>query len=183
MEFDRPAFHRPLWSNTSVSCPWTASCYIADSLAQTAKHTIFLSSVPMLFSLERCAHCCRHGNLPKLTFAALKGSDHLDFLVDSRLFRPVSTPDMESIYSTPPNLSKSFTFVTRTQVLEGVDPEESMLLQPGAHKLVAKNLEVPELAAEVERAVRQVKQSLQRQIEQERQQIDAREKQNDSTRK
>ncbi len=58
-----------------------------------------------------------------------------------------------------------------------------MLLQPGAHKLVAKNLEVPELAAEVERAVRQVKESLQRQTEQERQQIDAQVKQKESTRK
>jgi hypothetical protein len=77
---------------------------------------------------------------------------------------------MENIYKTAPNMSKNFTFVTRSQILEGIDPEESMLLQPGAHKLVAKNLEVPELAAEVERAIRQVNESLEREVEQERHQ-------------
>lgn len=90
---------------------------------------------------------------------------------------------MESIYKTAPNVSESFTFVTRSQVLEGLDPEESLLLQSDAHKLVAKSLEVPELAAEVERAVRQVTESLERQAEQERQQIDARDKENEQTRK
>ncbi len=183
MEYDRHTFHHPIWSDTSVSYLSIASCHMADSLAQIAKHTFFLSSIPMLFPLERCGHCCRHENFHGLTLAALKGSDHLDFLVDSRLFRPVSTPQMEDIYSTPPNLSKTFTFVTRSQVLEGLDPEESMLLHPGAHKLVAKNLEVPELAAEVERAVRQVKESLQRQTEQDRQQIDTQVKPKESVRK
>ena len=122
-----------------------------------------------------------------LTFTALKGSDHLDFLVDSRLLRPTSTSQMENIYKTPPNMSKNFAFVTRSQVLEGLDPEECMLLQPGAHKLVATSLEVPELAAEVERAIRQVKESLERQTEQERQQdrqpVDAREEGKEQTRK
>ena len=73
---------------------------------------------------------------------------------------------METIYNQiAPNLLNSFTFVTRSQVLEGIDPEEKMLLQPGAHKLIAKSLKVPELAAEVERAVRQVKESLDRETE------------------
>lgn len=71
-----------------------------------------------------------------------------------------------------PNLLSRFTFVTRTQVLDGNDPEERMLLLPGAHTLVAKSLEVPSLAAEVERAVRQVKESIELQSEQEREQME-----------
>jgi hypothetical protein len=73
---------------------------------------------------------------------------------------------MEDIYETPPNESHNFTFVTRSQILEGIDPEEKMLLHRGAHKLVAKSLEVPELAAEVERAIRQVEESYRQTAEQ-----------------
>lgn len=73
----------------------------------------------------------------------------------------------------------SFTFVTRSQVLNGNDPEETMLLKPGAHKLVAKTLEVPELAAEVERAVAQVEESRKWQ----RRQAEAPSKEEDETRK
>jgi hypothetical protein len=116
--------------------------------------------------------------------AALKGSDHLDFLVDSRLFRPTSTTGIESIYNkTAPNLLNSFTFVTRSQVLEGTDAEERMLLQPDTHKLIAQSLEVPELAAEVERAVRQVSGSLERRAEQEKQQVEAESKAKEQMRK
>lgn len=138
----------------------------------------------MLFSLERYLPCLRRDNFSSSFFAALKGSDHLDFLVDSRLFRPISTPQIESIYKkTAPKRLNSFTFVTRSQVLEGTDPEEVMLLQPGAHKLVAMSLGVPELAAEVERAIRQVEDSLNLQAEQERQQIEAPRKEKEQTRK
>lgn len=138
----------------------------------------------MLLSLERWVLCPRHDIILELTFAALKGSDHLDFLVDSRLFRPTSTPQIENIYNNnAPKRLNSFMFVTRSQVLEGIDPEELMLLQPGAHKVVARTLEVPELAAEVERAVRQVKESLEREAEQERQQVEAPAKEKDETRK
>ena len=41
-----------------------------------------------------------------------------------------------------------------------MEPEEHMLLDEASHSLVAKELKVPELNAEVERAVRQVKESL-----------------------
>jgi hypothetical protein len=70
---------------------------------------------------------------------------------------------MERIYSmTAPKLLHSFTYVTRSQVLEGRDPEELMLLKRGSHKLVANSLEVPELGAEVERAIRQAEESIER---------------------
>ena len=47
--------------------------------------------------------------------------------------------------------------------MEGSDPEEQMLLTGSSHKLVAKILNVPELAGEIERAVRQVEVGLARQ--------------------
>ena len=95
--------------------------------------------------------------------AALKGSDHLDFLLDHRLLRPVSSSEMEQIYQRiAPDLQNSFTFVTRTQVLEGTDPEEQMLLTGSSHKFVSQTLNVPELGGEVERAVHQVEASLAR---------------------
>lgn len=138
----------------------------------------------MSFSLARYVHCHRLHDGLELTFSALKGSDHLDFLVDHRLFTPKSTTQMESIYNqNAPNLLNSFTFVTRSQILEGVDPEESMLLQPGAHKLVAESLEVPQLAAEVERAVRQVKESLDQEAEQESKTIQEASKEEEDMRK
>lgn len=138
----------------------------------------------MLFSLERYVKNSDQRTLPKLISIALKGSDHLEFVVDNRLFRPISTPQIESIYSTTaPKLLNSFTFVTRSQVLEGVDPEEFMLLQPGTHKLVANSLGVPELGAEVERAVRQVHESLKQEAEQEKRQMEAQVKEKEQTRK
>ena len=68
-------------------------------------------------------------------------------------------------------------------MLKGSDPQEVLLLKPGAHKLVARSLEVPELAAEVERAVRQVEESVQRQAEQEKQQLGAPTKEREPTRR
>ena len=68
---------------------------------------------------------------------------------------------MEQIYlKTAPKLQDSYTFVTRSQVVEGSDPEDQMLLTKDSHKLVAQSLNVPELGAEVERAIHQVEQTL-----------------------
>ena len=93
--------------------------------------------------------------------AALKGSDHIDFLLDHRLFEAISTPEIESIYQkTSPDLLHSYEFVTRGQVEEGVDPKEEMLLQASSHTMVAQRLGVPELSGEVERAMWQVAESI-----------------------
>ena len=68
---------------------------------------------------------------------------------------------METIYrKTAPDLLHSYSFVTRSQVDDGVDPEEQILLTASSHSLVAKTLGVPELSGEVERAVRQISQRL-----------------------
>jgi nitrogen-specific signal transduction histidine kinase len=93
---------------------------------------------------------------------------------------------MEQIYlRTAPNLQNSFTFVTRSQVMEGVDPEEQMLLTGSSHKLVAQTLNVPELGGEVERAVRQVEATLARQnaLEEERLEMEAHRKEQEQQRK
>lgn len=70
---------------------------------------------------------------------------------------------MEAVYrKAAPDRLNSYTFVTRSQIDEGVDPEEHMLLTPTSHTLVAKSLGVPELSGEIERAVRQVQNSLEK---------------------
>ena len=93
---------------------------------------------------------------------------------------------MEQIYlKTAPNLQNSFTYVTRSQVMEGIDPEEQMLLTSSSHKLVAQTLNVPELAAEVERAAHQVENTLVRQkaLEEERLEMEAQRKEEEQERK
>jgi len=93
---------------------------------------------------------------------------------------------MEQIYlRTAPDLQDSFTYVTRSQVMEGSDPEEQMLLTASSHKLVAKTLNVPELAGEIERAVRQVEAGLARQkdSQEERLKMEAHRKEQEQERK
>jgi hypothetical protein len=96
-----------------------------------------------------------------LSVLALKGSDHLDFLVDHRLFRPTSTRQIEDLYdNAAPKPLNQYTFVTPSDILRGINTKESLLLEPGVHSLVARSLQVPQLAVEIERAVHQVKESL-----------------------
>lgn len=95
-----------------------------------------------------------------ITFPALKGSDHLDFIIDHRLFNPVSTPEIEALYDRiAPGMQDSFEFVTRSQLEEGNIKKERLILTAGAHVDISKTLEVPELSGEVERAVWQVEQA------------------------
>jgi len=112
-----------------------------------------IPNIPFFYLVFRCWSHWR----------ALKGSDHLDFLIDHRLLRPVASAEMEQIYlKTAPKLQDSYTFVTRSQVMEGSDAEDQMLLTKDSHKLVAQSLNVPELGVEVERAIHQVEQTLER---------------------
>jgi len=135
-----------------------------------------LPNIPFFYLAFRCWSHWR----------ALKGSDHLDFLLDHRLLRPVSSSEMEQIYlKTAPDLQNSFAFVTRTQVLEGSDPEEQLLLKSGSHKVVAQILNVAELGGEVERAIHQVEASLaqQKALEKERLELEAHRKAQEQERK
>lgn len=90
---------------------------------------------------------------------ALKGSDHLDFVLDHRLLQPVSTPQIEDIYQKyAPKHQNSFEFVTQSDIDAGDAAEEQMLLPAGAHVYVAEVLDVPELNGEMERAIWQIEQ-------------------------
>lgn len=88
---------------------------------------------------------------------ALKGSEHLDFILDHRLFQPVSNPEIEALLDrVAPGKQDKFEFVTRSQVEEGDLKKEELVLTAGSHVDVSSTLEVPELSGEVERAVWQV---------------------------
>jgi hypothetical protein len=103
---------------------------------------------------------------------ALKGSDHLDFILDNRLYRPVSPPEIEDMYEEIAPNAPDFTFVTQSQVLDKTAPPEEIILPAECHDRVATVTQVPELSGEVERAVWQI----QRQFKKEQSQQD-REKQ------
>lgn len=98
---------------------------------------------------------------------ALKGSDHLDFIVDNRLFRPVSPPEIEELYEQVSPDGPDFTFVTRSQVEDGSAPPEKIILPADSHDLVAKVTGVPELSGEVERAIWQIQRQFKREKKQE----------------
>lgn len=103
---------------------------------------------------------------PTLSIAALKGSDHLDFILDHRLFRPLSTGTVERLYERFTNgQAQKFEFLTRTQVEQGEGEVEKLIMPAGAHNEIAQALQVPELSGEVERAVWQVEQQFKREAE------------------
>jgi hypothetical protein len=90
----------------------------------------------------------------------LKGSDHLEFILDNRLYRPVSSQPLEDLYEKVAPDAPDYSFVTRSQVLDGSAPKETLILPSGNHNLIAKTLEAHELSSEVERAVWQVENAL-----------------------
>ncbi|EXJ89288.1 hypothetical protein A1O3_02354 [Capronia epimyces CBS 606.96] len=105
-----------------------------------------IPNIPFFYAAYRCWSHWR----------ALKGSDHLDFILDHRLYRLLSTPEIEDLYEQIAPDAPDFTFVTRIQVLDGSAPPEQILLPLGSHSLVAKVTGVPELSNEVERALWQI---------------------------
>lgn len=99
---------------------------------------------------------------------ALNGSKHLEFLLDNGLIKPRSIPDLELLY-TKHSASGGGRIQSDTGKDEKPSPETASqdepsdcktLLDESDGKILAKILEVPELAAEVERAVVQVKRML-----------------------
>lgn len=92
----------------------------------------------------------------------MKGADHLDFIIQHRLFRPRSTPTLEDLYDEVAPDSPDFNFVTAAQVEEKTVPEEKVILTRESHVKISSRLEVPELSGEIERAVWQVDQALQK---------------------
>jgi hypothetical protein len=91
---------------------------------------------------------------------ALKGSDRLENILNHRLYRPISTKEIEELYDHIAPESPDFNFVTASQVEDGTQPKEKLILTATCHTVVARVLQVPELSGEVERAVWQVKNQL-----------------------
>ncbi len=82
--------------------------------------------------------------------------------MDNRLFRPVSPQHIEDLYEKVAPGGPDFTFVTRSQVLDGSAPPEQIILPADSHNLVAKVTGVPELSGEVERALWQIQREFQK---------------------
>ncbi|KIW73649.1 hypothetical protein PV04_01748 [Phialophora macrospora] len=119
-----------------------------------------IPNIPFFYAAYRCWSHWR----------ALKGSDHLDFILDNRLYRPISPPEIEDLYEQVAPDAPDFTFVTPSQILDGTAPPEQIILPAECHNLVAEVTGVPELSGEVERAVWQIQRQFKReQSEQEKQ--------------
>lgn len=114
---------------------------------------------------------------------ALKGSDHLDFILDHRLYRLISPPEIEELYEEVAPDAPDFTFVTRIQVLDGSAPPEQILLPSGSHTLVAKVTGVTELSNEVERALWQIHRQIERENAQQAEEQHGKEPQKSETAK
>ncbi|KFY45393.1 hypothetical protein V494_00971 [Pseudogymnoascus sp. VKM F-4513 (FW-928)] len=98
---------------------------------------------------------------------ALSGSKHIQFLINNDLIAPKVSPILDTLYapgimratrgspslgSKPPKSADSSTRLLKDQV-----PHEVMLLEDGDSTLIANALELPELHAEIERAIWQVR--------------------------
>ncbi|EXJ95132.1 hypothetical protein A1O1_00251 [Capronia coronata CBS 617.96] len=133
-------------------------------------------NIPFFYAAYRCWSHWR----------ALKGSDHLDFILDHRLYRLLSPPEIEELYEQVVPDAPDFTFVTRLQLLDGSTPPEKILLPADSHTVVAKVTGVPELSNEVERALWQIHRQSEReeaQRTQEQPEEESKESNKDSTKK
>jgi hypothetical protein len=116
----------------------------------------------MLVALERYVEAVDEFYLVLTGLAALKGSDHLDFILDNRLYRPVSPPKIEDMYEQIAPNAPDFTFITPGQVEDGSAPPEQIILPAESHSQVARVTQVPELSGELERAVWQINRQFKR---------------------
>ena len=89
----------------------------------------------------------------------------MEFILEHRLYRPVSTKQIEDLYQTIAPDSPDFNFVTAAQVAENTAPEEKIILPAESHVQIAKTLDVAELSNEVERAVWQVNEAARKESE------------------
>jgi hypothetical protein len=105
---------------------------------------------------------------PSLTLPALNGSKHIEFLLQHNLIIRNPSDELFRVYSRAllwasakrldPKALKQYVKITFTVGEE--KEEEIQLLEQTNGKAVAKVLKIPELAAEIERAVKQVELSV-----------------------
>lgn len=94
----------------------------------------------------------------------------MDFILDHRLYRPISPPEIEDLYEQVSPDGPDFNYVTASQVLDGSAPPEKIILPADSHNLVAQVTGVPELSGEVERAVWQIQRQFDREKKKQAQQ-------------
>jgi len=116
---------------------------------------------------------------------ALSGSQHIEFLLDSKLVTPKPSAVLDTLYSAGVMQAvrdntlirtKGSTIKSSSSINKGNGGgEEVVLLQPWNAKLMAKALEIPELEVELERAIWQVEKSLKAQndLQEEKTDLDA----------
>jgi len=105
----------------------------------------------------------------------------LDFILDHRLYRPISPPEVEELYEQVAPDGPDFNYVTPSQVMDGSAPPEKMILPADSHDLVAKTTGVVELSGEVERAVWQIQRHFEREKQKQAQEQPAQSATEDAT--
>lgn len=103
-----------------------------------------------------------------LTLAALNGSKHIEFLLQNNLIAQTPSAELSRVYSRAllwasvkrldPTALKQYVKITFT--VDEEKEEEIQLLEQTNGRAVAKVLKMPELAAELDRAVTQVELSV-----------------------
>ena len=95
---------------------------------------------------------------------ALRGSQHLEFLLKHNLLKPETSQSLDVMYamkkarfSSPP--PETLTNSEPNPSLESPGAEEIILLDETDGKAVAEAVQQPEAGVEVERAIRQIKQA------------------------
>ena len=117
--------------------------------------------------------CCRIPNIPFFYLVyrawshwrAIKGSQHVQFLVKNDLLSISASPILDAIYATPrlppkpPSGAEASDPPSKeTTSSDGRDLEERTLLTPEIGKKLSKALDHPEIEFEIERALWQVEQ-------------------------
>lgn len=133
---DRKALHWNRFIGSMIAMPLTIPFALVP----------VIPNIPFFYATYRCWSHWR----------ALKGSDHLENILNHRLYRPISTKEVEELYDHIAPNSPDFNFVTASQIGDSTLPKEKLILTAKSHTVVARVLQVPELSGEIERAVWQV---------------------------
>lgn len=157
---DRHASYGAVCACTSVRCSSVSLPIVLTAPEYLTYRSSTLHSAAGLTGEVSPRLCCTSALSDKTK--ALKGADHLDFIVQNRLYRPRSTPTIEDLYDEVAPEAPDFNFVTAAQVEEKTAPEEKIILTAESHVKISKRLQVPELSGEIERAVWQVEQAKKR---------------------
>jgi hypothetical protein len=111
---------------------------------------------------------------------ALSGGKHLEFLLDKNLLKIAPSAVLDQLYSRHGGaLRQNASRLEELEHLKLGDKEKHiMLLEKRSGKIIADALEVPELQAEIERAVWQVESALisNDEVQEEKEHIDSSEK-------